>query len=94
MRKEVTTEIGYKELEELIEKTYGREYCTVSGEEWYNDSSHRYALKMAKLDEHEIAELQVWRTQGTGKYLLRTILQDMVNNGNLDAGHYTVEVCW
>lgn len=93
--------VEYHDLEDYVRQAYlfydpTGCFSVVAMEEWNNDSCHLYQLERDPLKEWEQKELDEWKANpwGSKQYILRTILQDMVNNGYLKEGNLLVSVCW
>jgi hypothetical protein len=88
--------MNYGELEKLITKTYAlkESYEFVAMELLGNDSSWVVHVEKEPLDEWQETCIQQLKAGQPNEHSTQTIMQDMVNNGQLPEGHYLVEVCW
>ena len=93
--------VEYKKLEAHIHQVYGFEdpkemFSIVAMEEWGNDSDHLFHMEKKLLEKWDQHHLDKWKADPLGwhTYILRVILQDMVNNGYLEEGDLLIEVCW
>lgn len=96
-------EMSYGELEELVKETYKvEEYEFVAQQECGNDSSHTFEVKAEPWDVNNILgkyaldKFEEWiQSKGhKGEYMNYIIMQALVNDGVLSAGHYLIQVCW
>jgi len=87
----------YKELEELITKTYGRDYEILASEEMGSSQYAAYwntTVEDKPLEDYEIDDLQVWKDTGKGQFIVSTILQDMCLRKIIPEGEYAVGINW
>ena len=99
MRKTTVTIITYRELEELIEKTYGHPFSFLEDQEL---SFSNYKLfdtnAYLKLEEGEedSGELEAFKNNGDNEYgyLVDQLISDMAYKGVIEHGNYLVEVFW
>ena len=88
-------EMEYRELDELIKKTYGHEYEFVCYEELGNGVDKSFTVKAEILDGWAQADLDGFIATGKiGRWRTHTLLTDMVNRGILKPGNYLIEVFW
>jgi hypothetical protein len=94
------TEMDYSELEEIIKREYGQELEVAIDLEAANDTAHSFHFEVhpwdagSILDKHAMDCLAKFKAHGTGSYLTRVLMQDMVNNGVLQPGYYLIQVSW
>ncbi len=94
-KKKVVIEVDYSELDELIEKQYGRKYECVAYEEWSNYESHSFDVQKEKLDDYDKEKIDNWNSKnGSGMYMTTIFLNDMCNRGVIEPGEYLVNVYW
>ena len=92
--------VEYSELEEYIKHIYGFEdpkgrFSVVAMEEWGNSSNYLFHMKKKPLNKWEQSDLDSWKANPlVPQWMLRVILQDMVNGGHLEEGNYLIAVCW
>lgn len=89
--------VDHTDVEQLIKEVYGHTYEIMPMEEV---GSSQYAatydqnVQAAELDKWQVEEI-AGLLQGTPEqFMLGTILQDMCNNGFIDAGRYSIKVTW
>jgi len=97
MKQEMFWVTNYTEIERLIKETYRIRYDILEGDEigssqW--SASYNPTLKKKKLDQWEAKELKEWKEGKTHFHMIRTLMQDMCNNGVLQPGHYAMDVSW
>lgn len=92
---------GYKKLEDLIERVYGKKYDIPVGEKVGNDAYLvPHIRKRNDLGQYDINLLTDFiknghiRSEGYGVYLLDLLMQDMCNKGIIPEGKYVIDVCW
>jgi hypothetical protein len=93
MKKQEFFVYDYKEMEEQIIKVYNQKYDIVASEELGNGSNLAYEME---IDERYTRE-RVISWLGIKKFdnwMLRSLLQDMVNNHNLPEGNYLIRIYW
>jgi hypothetical protein len=95
IKEETLKIVDYWDLEEIIKEYYGKEYETVPGEEWSNDSNYKFTIeKGEKIWKADQERLDTFKETGKGEILLRTLLTDMCNNDAIPPGTYLVRVSW
>jgi len=83
----------YLEMEDIIEKIYGQHYDIVASEELGNGSNLSYELEIN--EEYNRERVISWLgIKKFDNWMLRGLLQDMVNNHNLPEGNYLIQVYW
>ena len=92
-------QVEYHKLEKYIQQVYGfevPEFSIVGMEEWNKDSYHLFHMKKKPLNPYDQKALDRWKAAPLEfpRYVLRRILQDMVNNGHLEEGSYLISVFW
>lgn len=95
MRKIEVIEIGYRELEALIEAAFGvLEVEIVPMMEWNNDSEHLFNVdgEMDEYDNKDVDEFII--DPQKARWCLRAILNRMAVEGKLEKGKYLITVCW
>jgi len=93
--KKQVIEMGSKELEELIKKTYGHPYDYTAQEGLGNDMEQTYKIEREPLNHWESEDIAVFKDKGQIEDCwTRTLLQDMVNNNVLEPGEYLIQVSW
>jgi hypothetical protein len=94
--KTVTTiAIDYSDLENFIKEVYGQEYEIPSEEEKGNDCTITYSLKQEPLGDYDERKMgQFCQGKHHGGMMLRTIMQDLVNNGRIIPGNYSIQISW
>lgn len=94
MVKKTVFSMEYRELEQLIEKTYGHMFEYVADVECGNDCAQTYTLQKEPLGDYELARVTEFKSTGRGQWIVYALMQDMVNKEVLEAGDYVVEVSW
>jgi hypothetical protein len=94
MKKVEYYEMSYRELEELVKKTYGQYYSFVADIECNNDSEHSFDVDNTELLLDEKASLEDFITTGNYFYIINTLLNDMSLKGIIPYGNYLITVCW
>lgn len=61
--------VEYQELEDLIEKFYGRRYDIPIGEEANKDTSQFYPIDKSELGEYDLKAIEKFIKTGEGCYL-------------------------
>ena len=91
--KVIYKEINSFDLEKLITDHYSRDYEIVSDNEWNNDSSYKQNISKGEIDDFYKERFEDWK-QGFGgsNYMLRHILQDLCNKGEIEEGNYLIDV--
>lgn len=85
----------YKELDELVSSTYGKDYQVVAEEELNNDTSITVTAKREQLEEWQMNSLKEWISGKKYKApTVYTLFTDMANNSVLQEGDYLIYVCW
>ncbi len=87
-------EVDYNELDKAISKFYGQSFECVPTEEWNNDSSYDFDIKKAKLSDYDKKKIEEYKSGECPSYIVRTLLVDMCNQGEIEPGHYLIQVCW
>lgn len=88
-------EVSYQELERVIKDFYGVEYEIPSGEELSNDISVTMDVSsIEEINEYARDSLDTWKESNEGGFILRLIMQDMVNLEHIPKAVYLVEICW
>lgn len=83
----------YKEMETVIEKVYHQKYDIVASEELGNGSNLAYEIEIN--EEYNRERVVSWLgIKKFDNWMLRALLQDMVNNHNLPEGNYLIQVYW
>lgn len=83
----------YQEMEKQIEKVYHQEYDIVAGEVLGNGSCLTYELEIN--EEYNRERVVSWLgIKKFDNWMLRPILQDMVNRHNLPEGNYLIRIHW
>lgn len=94
-RTETIIRVQYYDLDSFIQEVTGqKDYECVAGEEWGNDSEHRFNID-GKLSEFDKPEWDKFKA-GNGKhnYMMQTILDGLCADGHIPAGTYLVSVSW
>ena len=94
MRTKTVIEMDYDELEDLIRGEFGHEFSVASDLEIGNDSAKTFIFKPEVIDEYDQNKIDGFKKSGKGSYLLRILMQDLVNREVLPAGNYVIEICW
>lgn len=87
-------ELDYHEFDALVEKNYGRKFESIADMEWHNYSAWTSSFEVEEIDEFDQESLETWMATGKGGYLTPILLQQMVNNGILQPGNYSIEIFW
>ncbi len=93
---ETVISVDMYNLETFLEKATGHTYEIQSGEEWGNDTQHRFKID-GTLNEWEQNE---WDTFKAGKekpeatYKLRTYLSGLCKEGFIQAGTYLITLSY
>lgn len=85
-----TTLINEEDLSKFIHETYGHSYSVAGDEEWNRSTAHLYELTTSPLDGYQRGLLEKFMDGECNCRMLRVFLQDMVNQGWLTPGHYTI----
>ena len=92
--KETVFKVDSYDLEAFIKEATGHEYETVYNEEWSNDSQHRFILD-GKMNQWEKNDWETFKSTGKQElYHLRTILNGLCSEKQIEAGTYLITVCW
>lgn len=86
--------VDYRYLEEKIREVYGKKYDIPRDEECGNDCSLQMGGKKEPLLKYDSNRIETFRNTGRCRYLLRTLVQDMINNDHIPEGDWLVEVSW
>jgi len=87
--------VQYFDLEEFIELEYGRTIEIPANEELSNGCSQLMKLSSNEpLSEYRLKQLDEWEETGDGSFMLRIIMQDMVNRNVIPEGNYLIEISW
>lgn len=95
--KEEVIVVEHYDLEKLIKSTYGTDYEIMSGEEVGSSqyaATYNIDVVKGELDEWEFEEVKDWMADGTGSYILRSIMKDMANKDVIEEGTYIIGVNW
>lgn len=89
-------DVDYVDLEGFIEAHYGvDDYSVIADLECKNDSSHTVSVSGGKLDKYDTKTLNEFKS-GKAEYgcSLHILMQDMCNEGVIEAGDYLINVSW
>jgi len=87
--------VKWTDFEAFVKKVYGQAYDFVSDIECGNDSAHVYNdIIQKELFIWEQENLEEFRKSGKHTDLCMTLLQDLVNRGEISPGNYRIDVCW
>jgi hypothetical protein len=93
-KKESALIVDHNDLEKFILQCTGHEYECLSGEEWGNDSQHRFTVE-SKMNEYDIEEWETFKLNGSTEcFKLGYILDGLCKDGFLKAGNYLITVSW
>lgn len=87
-------ETDYKELEDLILKTYGIEYNIAAYEEVKNYTSITKTVCAKSLDKGDLSDLDAFKSGEFRFYILGTLLDDMCRLKVIEPGEYIVGIYW
>ena len=91
VKQEITTTlIDESDLNNFIQEIYGHSYEVAGSEEWDRNTAHLYELEMSPPYPHQEELLEKFIEGKGGTRMIRILLQDMVNEGYLTPGHYTI----
>lgn len=95
-RQETVFSVDYGDLEEFIKHIYGnKQYEFACAEEVSNDTIKRYKVdKKEEISDYDLKKLNSFKAGNFESWITRLLLQDMVNNGILQPGTYSIDVCW
>lgn len=91
------TEVNYNDLEKVIEDVYGAKYEIPSMEERGSGSGDMMEINIrtkVPLRAYDCEEIIKLRAGKPSQWILRTIMQDMVNNREIPEGFYIVDISW
>lgn len=93
---ETVITVEYGDLEKFIAVHYGRKKVSIpSMEECINDTSLTITVTgPARLDNYDLALLDQFAKGKEESYLLRTIIQDLVNRCYLPPAKYLINISW
>lgn len=89
----VMFEVDWHDLEEAINKHYGKDYEFVPDIECGNDSSHDFRVD-GKVNQYDQERLDEFKETGDYNFLAGTLLNDLCRQGLIEPGDYLVQVCW
>ena len=83
------------DLERFIRDHYEVDYEIVEDNEWNNDSSYNETVSKGEIDSYYKKRFEDWK-EGfySGSYMLRHILKDLCNKGEIEEGNYLIKVSW
>ena len=89
-------EVDYSDLDAFISEVYGHDFESAACEEWSNDSQHKIIIpgKYVFSDDDYESIQRFRRGDGYDSFILRAIMQNMVNNDVLPPGNYLISVSW
>lgn len=93
MKKETIIRADYREVEKLINKTYGIDYSIVECEELGNDSTVSFNNINGEIESEEEHELEE-TILGNNMYRTHLLLNDLCRKGLIEAGNYVIDVRW
>lgn len=87
--------IGYSEFESFIQGAYGvKNYSLVADQQGSNDSTKKFHVKSEPLDEWSAVNLAKFKAGKHPNYITSALLQDLCNQGIIEAGTYNIDICW
>lgn len=89
-----TIAVDYNDLERFIKEIYGQDYEIPSQEEKGNDCTITYEMRVEPLSDYQERKLGEFCQGKNVSYALRIILQDLVNNGMILPGNYSIHISW
>ncbi len=94
MKHKSVIEIGYSELERLVQDKLGfKDYSFAATEECGNDSDHQFDVD-GKLDKWDKENIQEWKDGESPTFTNPVILNELCRLGHIKKGEYIVTVCW
>jgi len=91
--KEEVFKVNYRDIEQLITETYGREYELPCDMESCNDTSIDVSVD-GKIDSYNARHVKEWVKTGKSNYLLPALMEDLCKNGHIEKGTYIIDVSW
>ena len=93
-KKKTLIEVDSFELEEAIQKHFGRDYELIPMQEWGNDQEHAITVD-GTLDDYNTEKVEAFKNlTEPGMFLLRSLMNSMAADGVIEKGEYLVTVCW
>ena len=87
--------LDYYELDQAVKRIYGHEWSFVSDWEAVNEACYRFnGIDGLPLHPYDQDKLEEFKTDGSGLYLTRSLLDDLVSRGEIPAGDYLIVVSW
>lgn len=101
-KKETIITVDYGDIDAFIAEKYPflKGYEIQQGEEWGNDSQHRFIVsgKIMDYDREDWEEIKnskdAKEMRKNTEYRAELILNMLVADGHLEAGKYIIDVCW
>jgi hypothetical protein len=82
------------DLEQLVQKEYGHNFCFGADAEVRNDSEKLYRDINGKLSESDLREVEEFARDGGYSFLTEAILNDLCRKGKIPAGNYLIYICY
>lgn len=91
--KEVVYKVSYRDVEELIEEVYKKDFELVADQEASNDSSIEICgVDVDNVDDEE--GIEEFKKTGRYSFLLDSLINDLCKNGHIEKGDYIIRICW
>jgi hypothetical protein len=87
----------YQEMDKVIEEEYGHKFSVLRDQDAHNDTCLAFNDITKDDDFEKDGYIEVFRKNGkydAGCFLLRSLLDDMVNRGVIKPGNYLIDICW
>ena len=87
--------LNYYELDQAVSRIYGHEWNFVADWEANDEACYRFnGIDGTPLHPYDQDKLEEFKTDGSGLYLTRSLLNDLVTRGEIPAGDYLIIVSW
>ena len=87
--------LDYYELDQVVARVYGHEWSFVADWEANNEACYLYeGIDGSSLHPYDQDKLEEFKADGSGIYLTRSLLNDLVTRGEIPAGDYLIVVSW
>lgn len=93
---ETVINVDMYDLENFIQEVTGHKYEIQAGEEWGNDSEHRFTIngKLYKWESEDWAKFKAGQMKRSATNKLRAYLQGLCVDGHIQAGTYIVSLSY
>lgn|SRR5574337_80587 len=85
-------EVNHNDLDAFILSVYGQNFESAASEDWNKYSHHLIPVFKEKLTEYRMKQLENFKKDGSGHYVLRFLLGDLVNRELIPEGDYLISV--